>query len=252
MKKHHILAIGAAFSAFAAGTALAGPVDTKAPVIQDPVCAVPFTGEVSVGYESDYIFRGTNFGEDAPWASIGLNSAINDVMSVDVGVWYINPTNNPSGFDELDLYAFLNFPLGPLSASFGGTWYYFPEPGGNTGEVSLGLSKDLGIAELGVFAAHDFDDLGGWYFEARALRSIPLTACLDLNLGAGVSYGEEYFGVSGWNNIYVRAGLGYHLTESATLNAYVGGNFLLDGLEDVVGATQDDELHGGASISVAF
>jgi hypothetical protein len=39
------------------------------------------------------------------------------------------------------------------------------------------------------------------------------------------------------------------MTETATLNTYVGGNFALDALDAIDDA---DRLHGGASVSVAF
>lgn len=239
----------ASLAALVAASAVAGPA------IEDPACSIPFTGELSVGYETNYIFRGVNLGEDAPWASIGLNLPLNEKLSLDVGTWYINSTNNPDNFDELDTYAFLNFSVLGLDASFGGTWYQFPEPGGNTGELSLGLSKDLKIFELGGFTAFDMGDVGGWYFETRALRTLALTDCLDLNLGSGISFTQDYsfrtpyLGADGWNHAYVRLGLGWHMTESATLNTYIGGNFALNALETIDDANR---LHGGASVSVAF
>ena len=245
IKNRHLVALATLITA----SAVAGPA------IENPVCAIPFTGELSVGYETNYIFRGVNLGEDAPWASVGLNFPLNEKLSLDVGTWYINSTNNPDNFDELDTYAFLNFQVLGLDASVGGTWYYFPEQGGDTGELSLGLSKDLKIFELGGFAAYDLGDIGGWYFETRALRTFALADCLDLNLGSGISFTDNYsfrdpfLGADGWNHAYVRLGLGWHMTETATLNTYIGGNFALDALENIDDA---DRLHGGASVSVAF
>ena len=248
MKKLSKLMLAAGCAFLLAGTAVGGEVDAKAPVIVDAVCDVPFSGTVSVGYETDYIFRGRNLGSDAPWASVDLNFALNDAMSVDVGAWYLNSTNNPTNFDELDVYAFLNFPLGPLTASVGGTWFYFPESGGDTGEASLGLAYDLGIFQISGFAAYDFVP-DGWYFQIAGDKTIALTDCLDLGFGAGISYGEEYFGVSSFNHAFAVGSLTLHLTESAALSGYVGGNFPLGDLEDAGG---EDEVHGGVSISVSF
>jgi len=235
----------AALAALAPAIAQAG--DPKAPLIEDPICAVPFTGSVSVGYETTYLFRGVDFGDDAPWGAIDLNYVLGSNLDLDLGAWYINPTQNPTGFDELDLYGFLNFPLGFLDASVGGTWFYFPEPGGSTGEVSLGLGYDFGIAELGFFTAYDFDG-EGFYFDLGAGKTIPLGACLDLGLGAGISYVDDYFGTNGWNHAYATASLILHMTESAALTGYVGGNFPLEAID----ATEDDDLHGGVSVSVSF
>ena len=250
IKNRYLVALATLITA----SAVAGTAD-KAPVVENPTCAIPFTGELSVGYETDYIFRGVTLGEDAPWASIGLNIPVNEKVSIDIGTWYINSTNNPKDFDELDLYSFINFPLFGLDASIGGTWYYFPEANGNTGELSMGLSKDLKIFELGGFAAYDLGEVGGWYFETRLLRTIPITNCLDLNLGTGVSFTEDYsfrtpyLGADGWNHAYARVGLGWHMTDKATLNTYVGGNFPLSGISSI---EENDKLHGGVSMSVGF
>ena len=40
----------------------AGEPDPKAPCIEDPVCAVPFYGSVSMGYDTAYLFRGGRYG----------------------------------------------------------------------------------------------------------------------------------------------------------------------------------------------
>ena len=245
MKKIATFALAASLMS---ASAFAGNYDPKVPMVEDPVCAVPFTGSVSFGYETDYIFRGVELGHNAPWAAVDLNYEISDAVSIDVGTWYLNSTSRPELFDELDVYGFLNFPLGPLSASLGGTWYYFPETGGDTGEASLELAYDLGFFELSGFAAHDFVP-NGWYFQLAGEKSIPLTDCLDLGLGAGVSYGDQYFGVNGWNHAFAVLSLTCHLTDSAALSGYVGGNFPLEELEN---AGEDDDVHGGVSLSVSF
>ena len=41
-------------------------------------------------------------------------------VTFDVGAWYIYPTETGFG-DELDLYAWLNFAVGPASVGIGGT-----------------------------------------------------------------------------------------------------------------------------------
>ena len=85
------------------------------------------------------------------------------------------------------------------------------------------------------------------------MRSMPprdsFDGLLELGLATGISYGENYFGVSSLNHAYATAGLSYALTESATFDIYVGGNFPLEDLSDL---GEDDDVYGGASISVEF
>ncbi len=224
---------------------LAGP----APVIEDPVCAVPFTGSVAVGYESTYLFRGVDFGDDAPWGSIDISFGLFNDVSVDVGTWYINPTQNPVNSDELDVYGFLNFPLWIFDASIGATWFYFAEIDQEALEGDFALGYSVGdLFDLGFLTAYD-ESTDGWYWELSASKGIDLTDCLSLGLGAGVSYGDNYFGVNGWNHAFATAGITWMMTEAAALDLYIGGNFTLDELEAL---GEDDDVHGGVSVSVGF
>ncbi len=233
----------------APGLLLAGPVIDKTPVIEDPVCAVPFYGSVSAGYETEYLFRGVNFGDNAPWTGVDLNYDLNDALSLNFGTWYINPTQNPVNFDELDVYAFLNFPLWVFDAAIGATWFYFAEADTEALEGALSLGYSVGsLFDLGFFTAYD-ETADGWYYELNASKGIPLTDCLELGLGAGISYGDNYYGVSSLNHAFATAGLSWAMTEAASFDIYVGGNFPLDDLE---AAGQDDDVHGGASVTVSF
>ncbi|MFT5469635.1 MAG: hypothetical protein ACI8UO_004757 [Verrucomicrobiales bacterium] len=213
-----------------------------------PVCEAPFTGSVSVGYETTYLFRGADFGDDAPWAGVDLNGQLLG-LDVNTGVWYINPTDDPVNSDELDVYLFVAGPdLGPFETSIGGTWFYFAEVDENVGELELDLATSLGPLDIALITVYDLD-IEGWYWEVAAGHSIALGDCLDLVLGAGVSYGDSYYGVNGFNHAYATAGLDVSLTETTTLSVYVGGNWPL---EDLEAQGEDDDVHGGASISVSF
>jgi hypothetical protein len=234
-----------ALAALAGGSVYAG--GGKCEIVD--ACTVPFTGSVSVGYETDYIFRGVKYGEQAPWGAVGINMPLDSAVSLDLGAWYLNSTKNPVNYDELDLSAFVNFPLWIFKASVGGTWYDYPENGqrSNT-EGALKLAYDIAdLLTLTGFAAYDFI-YDGWYLELAANKIIPLTDCLDLGLGAGISYVDNYDIFDGWNNFFARASLIYHLTKTASVSAYIGGDFPMDAIDN----TQVNRLHGGASLTVTF
>ena len=56
---------------------LAEAYNAKVPIIEDPVCTVPFYGSVSTGYEYVYLFRGVDFGKHAPWlGSISIMTSV--------------------------------------------------------------------------------------------------------------------------------------------------------------------------------
>lgn len=236
--------LGAAL-AVAAIPAFGGePVACKAPVVEP---TSPLSGTLSAGYESTYLFRGVEFGDNAPWFGLDVNYALSETLTFNTGVWYINPTSN--GFDELDLYAFVSTKVGAGTLSVGGTYYIFPEPGGNAPE--LGFKYALPVADLFDFGFQYFYDFetDGHYLEASAGKSFDICDKVTLGLLAGISYGDDYYGVSGFNHAFTRATLSYALFDNTTLSAYIGGSYALDDLEAL---GQDSLVHGGASIAVTF
>lgn len=241
------LSLIAALSLSITGTAVAegGKV---VPIDPAPVCEAPFTGTVSVGYETTYLFRGFDFGSDAPWAGVDLNGQLLG-LDLNIGAWYLNATDDTVDYDELDLYAYVALPdLGPFAVSAGGTWFYFAETATDGGELLLDLSTSLGPVDLGFVTVYDIGE-EGWNWQLALGKTIGLGDCLDLVLGAGVSYSDSYyFDVTGWNHAFATAGLDFALTETTTLSTYIGGNFPLEDLADL----QDNIVHGGASISVSF
>jgi len=268
---------------------VAGPV-YKAPVIKNPVCAVPFTGTVSAGYESSYIFRGADLGGDAPWAGVDVNFQLLENLGLDLGTWYINPTDPRSGYgpdgtngngafpptDEVDVYAAFNFPLWVFDASLGTVLYNYPElttrgPDGTGADETrnidtyLSLSYALPWFDVSWLTAYDFNwnyGDGSWYHEISASRGIDLTDCLSLGGSVGAGFydnyggGTEVFGVqnadlyNGHSHIFVTLGLTWAMTEMAAFDAYIGGNLTDDDFE--AAGFRGDQLHGGASVSVSF
>ena len=221
-------------------------VDAKAPVIE-PEAPNAIYGSVSVGYESTYLFRGVDFGDDAPWSGLDLNYDLSDTVSINAGAWYINPSEG-SDNDELDLYASITKTFGDLSISFGGTWFYFPEASADVSELGTSLGYSLGFVDLGASYYYDFET-EGHYYEAGVSKSIGLTDTIALNLATGAGFGSDYYDVDGFSHVYVTAGLTFALSETVAFDIYVGGNFVGD---DLSAAGEDDDVHGGASLTVSF
>ena len=243
MKK--LIAIGIA-SVFAVA-ANAGPSEcAKAPV---EVEEAPLGATISAGYMTDYVFYGVDLGSNAPW--FGIDYTITQLpVAVDVGVWYINPTDHGLDNDELDLYASV---AGPSFYGFDTaltfTAFIFPELGdSHTYELALGVSRSLGVVDWEMSSHYDFE-LDAWYFETGVSKSFTITDKINLVLGAGIGYSIDYWSAgSDWNHAYVQASLPIALRSNVTLEPYIGGLFALDAVE----AFQDDIVHGGVSISVKF
>lgn len=204
-----------------------------------------------MGYESSYLFRGGNLGDHAPWAGIDVNYDVSDTLSLNFGTWYVNPTNNEVIRDELDVYSYVIVPFRKWDVGIGGTWFYYAEDSADAGELNFVATRPLG--RLVNFTFDYVYDLTfkGHYFGYYLSKLIPLGNCLELNLDSGISHADDNYNflVMGGDHIYASAGLTFNMTDAASVNAYILGNFPYDDLE---AAGQDDDVYGGFSFSVDF
>lgn len=242
----------------------------KAPVDKTPIeeC-VDLGGEISLGYESAYIFKGVLFAGDSVWTD--LNYTFEGLtLPITVGVWYLNGINDSAlgaALDELRIYASADLgTFAGFDVDLGYTHYTFPEfrsnfaPLGGYGEGNLGITRSLGFVDLSYGMAYGFGGGGvapsGWFHDLGAKRAFSLTDDVSLVLGAGVTYTDGYWGPSGWNNYYLTASLPISLNCRTTLTPYIGyvgapDTWVVDGIFGTNDA-QSDVLHGGVSVNVSF
>lgn len=275
MKKTILLATTTAMALGSLSSAQAGDWG-KAPVQKNPIeeC-VDLGGEVSVGYDSDYIFYGVRFARDSVWADVNYTFD-GFVVPVTVGTWYLNGINGGGpGYDEFNAY--VEFELGSFAGfdvTLGYTHFAFPEYRSNAlntggyGEATLGISRSLGFVDIAYSGVQAFGGRGtaaGWFHEIGVEKSFDLTDSVALVLGTGVGYSDGYydsatFGLvrdSGWNHYYVKASLPISLNCRTTLTPYIGytgatGGMIADGINVGVDGPQSDILHGGVSLTVSF
>ena len=94
-----------------------------------------WTGSVTLGYDTDYIFRGVEvFGtgmngraEDLVTGTLDLNYAINDRLTWNLNAWYGSSAASGTNYEELDLYTRLLYKVND-QFSFGPSfkYYYYP------------------------------------------------------------------------------------------------------------------------------
>ena len=253
MKLPHLLTlagIAASGSAIAGDSTYAAPAPVP-PVIQDSNDSLGFS--VALGYDSSYIFRGADFGDNLVWGDLSYANDFGSPVEFSVGTWYA-ATNGSDGdeFDELDVYGGIAASAGPLDFGLGAIFYYFPDTDDNTFEVYGSVGTEFAGVGLELYVGHDFElNDGGTYVALSAGYSIPLGDTLSLDFSSGISWGDDYNvpGGDGFNNIDLRLALPIALTDSATLEPYVAGSIAIDSLED---SGQDDHVYGGVSISVSF
>ena len=204
--------------------------------------------EVSVGYDTDYIFRGANLGQDLLWSDVNVSTSLSDGLGLNIGAWYANPTD--AGDDELDIYAGVSTDLGGMSLDLGTTYYYYPgATGSNTLEFGAALGTSVGAFDVSLGVYHDIDT-ENTYVELGAGTSFDLTDNISLDLGAAIGNNQdEVIGgqADGLTAVTITIGAPIGLTDNASLTPYLGINA---GLED----NQDagDEIFSGISLSVGF
>jgi hypothetical protein len=242
----------------------------KAPVDKTPIeeC-IDLGGEISVGYETDYIFNGVVFAGDSVWTDV--NYTFDGLaVPVTVGAWYLNGINDSAlggSYDEINLY--VSADLGTFAGfdvDLGYTHYTFPEfrgnfaPFGGYGEANLGISRSLGFIDLKYLLDYAFGGgttaPSGWFHQLGAEKAFSLTDDISLVLGAGVAYSDGYWGGSGWNHYYATASLPISLNCRTTLTPYIGyiggpDTWIVDGIFGGI-EPQSDVLHGGVALSVSF
>jgi len=238
---------------FAMANAYAGDKE----IVEDAIAVEPDLGaEMAIGYNTHYIFRGTDLGENQITAQ--LDYAIPGTPLA-LGAWYGNPTSgttgnvvharNPIHSDELDLYATLSHSFGAVDAWLRYTAYTYPEGGApNTNEIGTGVGTTMGPIDFALGGYYDLD-IEGWFFDLSAGHSFTICDSASLDLSAGISYQVDYNSAgSDWNNVLLMASVPIKLSSRATLTPYIAETFAMAAIED----TDNDELFGGVSLSVAF
>tara|TARA_B100000609_G_C17185129_1_gene419302 strand:+ start:592 stop:1308 length:717 start_codon:yes stop_codon:yes gene_type:complete len=210
----------------------------------DKVTAEDIGAEVSVGYDTDYMFRGVNLGQDLLWSDVNVSTSLSDGLDLGVGAWYANVADD-AGNDELDIYAGLSTSMGDMSVDLGATYYYYPDPtaGEGTLEFGIGLGTSAGPIDLSLGLYYDID-LEAAYYEVGAATSFDLTDTMAVDVGGAIGNADG----DTLTALTFTIGVPITLSDSASLSPYVGVNIPLDDYEDDFG----DDIYSGLSLTVGF
>ena len=219
MKIKAILAalVGAvAIQGATAGT-WAPPAPAKCPIDDCP----DIGGNIAVGYDTDYVFKGVRLARDVLWGDVNYTFD-NLPFTPNIGVFHLTDLNNavgqsfggppffiPNGTsnygDETRIYSSIALPsiLG-FDAGVGYTHYFFPtlrgpSPGGPFGdslsEVTATLARELIWGVVGSYQA-DYrwgSGFGGWLHTFGLAKGFDISDAIGLNLSGGVRYNDNYW-----------------------------------------------------------
>ncbi len=208
--------------------------------------------EWSLGYDSDYIFRGEPLQTSTLWTQLEAELALTDSLSLTVTPWYLYDVD--SEYDEFDLTSSLNLSLGSWELSLGYAGYYYPQGalGGGEGiedeqEMTFSVSRDLGPVSASFLTAYSFTR-EGYYYEVSLELPYEINDTFSVVLGGTLGWDTDYFAAgTGFNHVGLMLSVPVKLSESVTLTPYVAGNLPMDHLEDY-----DNQLFGGVKLAVGF
>ena len=222
------------------------PMATTAPV----PAPLEIGAEVSVGYDTKYIFRGFDYGDNLVWAGVDVGVPLTEALSLNLGTWYGSLAGDP--YDELNLLAGLSYDMGNFEVGVGALWYYFPQgsAGGGVGndnafELGTTIGTSLMGIDFGLGYYYDFETDGS-YIELGGEKTFELSDTVGIVAGTTISYADDYYGINGFNAVGASLSLPVALTERATLKPYIAGTWGIDG------SRQPDEVYGGVSLTVSF
>ena len=230
-------------SAVLAGTALLAGFASAG---DDPAPAASSDLEVSigVGYNSEYIFRSLNRGDDLFTASIGLSGSgsllgIGD-LELNAGIDLLTTSNVEGGLHELRVGASATKSLGSFDLTVGVTNYaYFGTAanGDDVLEAYVALGTELAGLDvsIGVYD-QDWPLSSDNYIEITAGRSVDLGGldlCVNGVVGTWNEFDDTFYGVS--------VGLPISASDSITVTPHVSALF-----GDT--ASGDDEFTVGVNV----
>lgn len=239
----------AAASALAAGTA----------------SAIDLSYNLHAGYTNEYLFRGTNLGNDLVEAGFDVSADVTESLNISAGVWYANFDTAPfipgveANTNEIDFYAKVSQDLGFATASVGYIYYYNDNSndlrdfiGGRLAdaqEVTLGLSRDLGFATVSLTYYWDIVGDNDGYTELAIGKGFELNSCLTLNVGAALGYLVEEGHLA---HLTTKVSLDYEFVENAKFSPFIASSIDLSGGHGIAYADAKNEFVGGAMIGVDF
>jgi hypothetical protein len=247
-----------ALTLLAAPAAQAGTTSAKTSAAVAPVEAAPLGIAASVGYESAYVFRGVKYGDNLIEGSLSIPVKLSDKLTFTFAPWFGGLADD--SYNELDLVASLGYDTGFGTLSVGYTWYYYDFSGFDTSEPFVSFAKTFGPVNWSIGAYLDTNANGGdlfankggsegYYFETAVELPLKVNDWLSIVPSVKVSYGTDYYGVDGFNNVMAKVSAPIALSKSCTLAPFIAASFAIDSLSDL---GVDDYLVGGAMLTYTF
>ncbi|MFZ9979327.1 MAG: hypothetical protein ACO3HN_05210, partial [Opitutales bacterium] len=123
--------------------------------------ANPVALDLTVGYDSEFYYRGLWFSNDNTWFNLGASKKLSDTTTASGFAYYT--ADSGSTYQELDLGAAVAYDAGFATLTAGYTYFFFFDGYSATGlgqsyshEVYVSAAKAVGPVNVTATAAYDF------------------------------------------------------------------------------------------------
>ena len=207
---------------------------------------IPLGVEVVTGYHSEYVYRGLFLGRNVLDVQLEGEIALGDKCFLSLGAWHAT-ANGGGDFTQTAAFADLRFEAGAWAFGTSAGYHAY-------GHTFLADGFDLGLfatwkpgADFALTSGL-YRDTGadGWYGKLEGTWSKPLSRSSFIEALAGVSWANEYYGQSGWNDAYARLSWTYAINRSVSITPFVGTSLALDS------GPEKNRLFGGLWLAVTF
>jgi hypothetical protein len=233
----------------------------------------PVALDLTVGYDSEYYYRGLWFSNDNTWFNLGASKKLDDKTTASALAYYT--ADSGSTYQELDLGASLAYDAGFATLTAGYTYFFFFDGYSATGlgqsyahEVYVSAAKAVGPVNVTATYAYDFY-VNASYAEIAVDKTFTITdsTSLVLKAAAGYSIGGYYTVINSagfnegnesvWTHVVLNASLPIALNKTFTLTPYIAYNMSGAGREETnlglaaYGADKN-QFFCGASVKAVF
>ena len=208
--------------------------------------------EITLGYDSHYVFRGELIQKNVGWTQWSLDVPLSDSFNLNVNPWYYHDLD--SDFNELDINVTLSASLGTYEVAAAYSGYYYPRGGlgngegvGDEQEFALSVAHDIFSLKATALAAYNVGR-DGYYFELLVAQPYEINDTFSLELGVAVGFDAGYFASGmGFNHVQAMLSFPIKLSKSMELRPYIAGNFPGGHLD-----YEDTRLFGGVQLGFSF
>lgn len=207
---------------------------------------IPIGIEAVTGFRSESVWRGFKLGDSVIDFQLQAEIALSNEWRLDLGGLYATETGD-GDFSESSFFVDLMYDADQFSTGVSITLHNFDHAILDDGvdiapSFTWHATKNL---DLTLGAAYD-TGAEAPYVWLETEWTKPVSESSFVSLEAGTSWVDDYYGRSGWNDLYARASYTYAISKSVSVTPFVGISVPMEANPET------DRLYGGIWFEVNF